>query len=106
MIARYNTLSFIWGVPGLIIQMIGIILRVPNTPVMQQGRLVSSNPFMFNLGLVIILGGTILLLIGFAYYAKAKGRNPWWCLCALLSLIGLIILACLKDRTIEVVKKE
>ena len=47
--------------------------------------------------LVIILG-TALLLVGFAYYAKAKGRSPVWCLVAFLSCIGLIILALLEDR--------
>ncbi len=45
----------------------------------------------------ITLLGTILLIVGFAYYAMAKGRNPAWCLMAFLSLIGLIVLACLPD---------
>ena len=40
-----------------------------------------------------------MVLVGFAYYAKAKGRNPLWCLAAFLSLIGLIILALLKDES-------
>ena len=51
------------------------------------------------MGIAISLLGTVLLLEGFAYYAKAKGRNPAWCLMAFLSIIGLIVLACLKDRT-------
>jgi hypothetical protein len=46
------------------------------------------------------LFGTVLLLVGLAYYAKAKGRNPAWCLFAFLS----IILACLKDKAIDVQK--
>ncbi len=43
--------------------------------------------------------GTIALLIGLAYYARAKGRSSWWCLFAFLSIIGLLVLACLKDHT-------
>jgi hypothetical protein len=56
----------------------------------------SLSPLFGLAGLV----GTALLLAGFAYYAKAKGRHPLWCLFAFLGLIGLIVLACLKDRTL------
>ena len=48
-----------------------------------------------------MLLGTALLLVGFAYYAKAKGRSPAWCLVAFLSCVGLIILALLKDKSAE-----
>jgi len=41
--------------------------------------------------------GTVLFIIGLCYYAKAKGRSGWWGLMGFLSLIGLIVLACLKD---------
>ena len=71
MIARYNNISLLAGVPGIILQVVGNIYKMP---------------------LVMALG-TVLLLIGFAYYAKAKGRNPAWGLMALLSCIGLIVLA-------------
>ena len=43
--------------------------------------------------------GTVLLLVGLAYYAKAKDRSAAWCLFAFLGIIGIIILACLKDKT-------
>jgi hypothetical protein len=49
----------------------------------------------------VMLIGTALLLVGFAYYAKAKGRNPAWCLMAFLSFIGLIVLGILKDMSDE-----
>jgi hypothetical protein len=48
-------------------------------------------------GIGVVLLGTVLLFVGLAYYAMAKGRSPAWCLLALLSLIGLIVLACLPD---------
>ena len=76
MIKRYNNISLLSGVPGLILQIAG---RVINEP-------------------LVMLVGTILLMIGLAYYAKAKGRHPAWCLMGFLSIIGLIVLACLKDH--------
>jgi hypothetical protein len=105
MIARYNTLSFIWGIPGLIIQIAGYILRTSasNTEIVP-GKVVVTNPLMFNLGFAIVLVGTVLFLVGLAYYAKAKGRSPWWCLFAFLSCIGLLVLACLKDHAKQDVK--
>jgi hypothetical protein len=86
MIKEYNNKSLLFGIPGLILQIVGRLFVEPSHPV---------------LGFAITLIGTILLLIGFALYAKAKGRHPAWCLMALLSIIGLIILACLKDKTKE-----
>lgn len=83
MIAKYNNVSLSLGAPGLILQVVGNVLG-------------ASNP---GLGGLLILGGTGLLIAGLAYYAIAKGRSGWWGLCGLLSIIGLIILACLKDRS-------
>ncbi len=75
MIKQYNNISLAVGIPGLIVQLYGRFQGMP---------------------LVSIIG-TVLFMVGLAYYAKAKGRNPAWCLMALLSIIGLIVLACLKD---------
>ena len=54
MISRYNNLSLVIGVPGIILQVAGFVKYGP----------------------VIQVMGTVLLLIGLAYYAKAKGRSP------------------------------
>lgn len=77
MIKKHNNLSLSIGIPGIIIQAYGAIAHIP----------------------IIQLAGTILVLIGFYYYAKAKGRHPAFCLLAFLSIIGLMILACLKDES-------
>ena len=87
MIAEFNRKSFYFGLPGIALQIAGNILAHSTT---------QATSIM---GAVILLIGTILLLTGFVYYAKAKGRHPAWCLVAFLSFIGLIILACLKDKS-------
>jgi hypothetical protein len=79
MIQRLNRISLAWGIPGILLQNGGYFIRQP---------------------LVMVLG-TVLLIVGLAYYAKAKGRSAAWCLMGFLSIIGLIVLACLKDRAKE-----
>ena len=82
MIAKYNNLSLALGAPGIILQIAGNIMGRSNPP-----------------GIIMILVGSGLLVAGLAYYAIAKGRSAWWGLCGFLSIIGLIILAFLEDRT-------
>ncbi|EDL60192.1 hypothetical protein [Gimesia maris] len=69
MIKRYNNLSLAIAIPGLIIQIAGRFI-------MDSGQEA--------LGLVMFIGGTVMLL---------------WYLAGFLSLIGLIILALLKDHS-------
>lgn len=45
--------------------------------------------------------GSISFIIGCYYYAKGKCRSGYWCLLGLLSIVGLVILVCLKDRSRE-----
>ena len=72
---KYNNISLGLGAPGIVLQIWGNIIGQP----------------------IMLILGTILLMIGLAYYAMAKGRNPAWCLMGFLSIIGLIVLGCLKD---------
>jgi hypothetical protein len=83
MIARYNNISLAMGVPGLVIQIAGNIMR--------------QQPSHEAIGSLVLLLGSGLLIAGLAYYAVAKGRNPAWGLVGLLSILGIIVLACLKD---------
>lgn len=86
MIKKYNNKSFCFGIPGIILQ-IG-------------GRFIGGSTMELTaLNGVVILTGTALLIIGLSYYAKAKGRHSAWCLMAFLSIIGLIVLALLKDKS-------
>ncbi|HEX2476979.1 MAG TPA: hypothetical protein VHK01_19655 [Lacipirellulaceae bacterium] len=86
MIKRYNNLSFVFFIPGIILQIIGYVMSENSA---------EQNP----LAVALLLVGTILAIIGFGYYAKAKGRSMAWGLAGFLGLIGLLILAVLKDRS-------
>jgi hypothetical protein len=85
-IQRDNNMSFVLAVLGMVMQVVGYVM-------------VRSQPEFTHLGVLLGISGTILLLVGFAYYAMAKGRNPAWCVMAFLSCLGLIVLACLKDKS-------
>jgi hypothetical protein len=75
MIKKYNNISLAWGGPGILVQIFGKAMNDP----------------------IFVVLGTVLLMIGLAYYAKAKGRSSAWCLLGFLSIFGLIILGLLKD---------
>ena len=75
MIRKYNNISLALGIPGIVAQIAGHLMRQP----------------------LVLIVGTVLLMVGLAYYAKAKGRSPAWCLMGFLSIIGLLVLASLKD---------
>jgi hypothetical protein len=87
MIARYNRLSFVYGVPGIVMQIAGNFMAG-----FGQGALAS-------LGVFFMLFGTVLLMIGLAYYAKAKGQSWAWCAAAFLSILGLLLLLLLQDKS-------
>ena len=51
-----------------------------------------------NFGLLIRLVGSVLFIIGCCYYAKGKGYHGAWGFLGLLSLTGLIVLVCMRDK--------
>ncbi|MAI73184.1 MAG: hypothetical protein CMM01_20075 [Rhodopirellula sp.] len=84
MIKRYNNLSLAIAIPGIALQFVGQFMTGGEQHI---------------LGLLTVLAGTLMVLVGFAYYAKAKGRNPAWCLIGVFSCLGLLIMALLKDNS-------
>lgn len=76
MTREYNRKSFAYGVPGLLLWVIGLFFYPP-----------------------IALIGTVLIIGGIAYYAKSKGRHPLWGLLGLLGIFGFIPLLFFKDYT-------
>lgn len=75
MLRALNRKSLVYGVPGFLIQGIGIVIHP-----------------------AVVLLGTVLLIIGLAYYAKARGHSGFFGLFGLLSWVGILILIVLKDR--------
>jgi len=90
MIASENRKSLLIGGSGIILQTVGWI-AINST----------KDPGTAALYRTVLLVGTVLLIFGLAFYAKAKGRHPAWGLMGLLSLIGIIVLGCLKDLAPE-----
>jgi hypothetical protein len=95
MIAKYNRISLCLGIPGLILQNVGFIAVINYTSTVSPTE--ATPPHILFMQLMCIVG-TVLLLIGLAYYAIAKGQSAIWCLSAFLGIIGLFILSRLKDK--------
>jgi hypothetical protein len=89
MIKRYNNLSFLFFLPGIVAQIAGGILLQNHDP---------SEP-MGILALALMVVGTLLAIAGFGYYALAKGRSPFFGLLGFIGVPGLLLLAVLKDRS-------
>jgi small-conductance mechanosensitive channel len=88
---KNNTLGFLFGVPGLLLQV--------------GGGVVAEFLDMPGFGLIGRLIGLILLAIGLYFVSKYKGRNGAWALLALIGCIGLIVLLVLKDYNLQRIKQ-
>ena len=82
-----NKKSLMLGIPGILLQIVGRVIMTT------QGE-----GAMSLVGVVVALVGTVMLIAGLSWYARAKGHSGWWGLMGLLSIIGLIILAVLPDK--------
>jgi hypothetical protein len=97
-IAKYNRKSLAFGIPGLLLQSGSLVaIAVVNYTSASAGH--PPEEWISNLLSVGYYGGTILLIVGLCEYADAKGRNRLWALLGAVSLVGLVILACLEDKT-------
>lgn len=87
MIAGYNRRGLLFDASGVALQFVGrfAIDRPLEDPTLLGGLCVAL--------------GTVLLAIGLAYDAKAKGRSMTWCLMAFMGIIGVLVLALLEDRS-------
>lgn len=85
MIKHYNNISLAIGVPGLLLQTVAAFYEWPASEQV--------------VGTLLVLAGTAMLLVGLAFYAKAKNQHPVWCLFGLLSIIGVIVLAVLRNKS-------
>ncbi len=81
MIKKYNNISLAVGIPGLIIQILGTFIQISA------------------LSIAVSLVGSIIFIIGLSFYAKAKARHPAWGLLGVLSIVGMIVLALVPDKS-------
>ena len=89
MIKRYYNLSFLFFIPGIVVQIAGANLRSHHE---------LSEPLGI-LAVALLIGGTFLTISGFGYYAKAKGRSWIWGFAGVAGLLGLLVLVMLKDKS-------
>jgi hypothetical protein len=98
MITEQKSKSLAFGIPGLSLQIGCMTLSRILAP--KTGDHSAAPPEWIALSLAIgSLIGVLLLIVGLRYYAKAKGYNPEFGLLGLLSLLGILILAVLPDKT-------
>lgn len=77
---RLNGWSLGLGAPGMLLQML------------------AGTGFLGSYSGVLSFLGLALLLAGLSFYARLRGRSPWFAALGLFSLVGVIILAVLPRR--------
>ena len=93
MIARYKKIGLSLGGLGYVGQLVAVFTSDSHHLLSQEA------------GRYLFILSEVALLVGLAYYAKAKGRSPWFCLFALFVVIGPLVPIFLEDRTKTVEKK-
>lgn len=79
---RMNRNSFLFGVPGIALQM-------------------ASNALEGPLAVAAGIGGIGLMIVGFSFYARMRGRSGWFGLFGIAGLLGLLALIFVSKRCLE-----
>ncbi len=87
---KAKKIGIVCAVPGLLIQLTGMV----TADTIREPEVV----FWADAAHLI---GTIILLVGMGFYSKSKGRSALWALMAILSIVGVIVLAVIKDLTLQ-----
>lgn len=106
MIAKHSRRSLLLGVPGILLQIAGVLVAQS-----QAARPIAVGETRVVWGPSLAALGMLFWTAGLASYAMAKGRSSWWGLFGFLglpglyeeyltalSLLGLVVLALLEDR--------
>src|SRR5262245_14146861 len=81
----------LWG-SGFVVQIAGAVLN--------------SNSDFRGYGSLLRFVGLVMIVCGVTQYAKAKGRNPWWGAFGLFSILGVLVVACLRDYSSNTTKED
>ncbi|CAN5831468.1 hypothetical protein BH09VER1_BH09VER1_47510 [soil metagenome] len=84
---KYNRISLLLGVPGILLQFLPSALVEPG----------HDNDWTS----AALLLGVVLFGTGLSFLAKSKGRSAWWGVLGILSVVGGLIIAILKDRSAD-----
>ena len=85
MIVEYKSKTVSFVVSGLLLQVVG-------------GLIAKAGFLGWLLGGPVALLGSVLLILGCCFYAKAKGYAWWLGLLGLLSCVGFLVLYVLPDQ--------
>jgi len=98
MIAKYKTKAFVWSIPGIVMQALGI------AGMFAKKQATEDLDPAFAAALLFIIG-TALLIFGLYFYTLAKNRRPAWALAGLASLPGFLVIHFLPDNNRAIPKK-
>ena len=110
--STHNIAFLILGITALILIGVGNVLTIRSIGIDERvaesewlsrpdlkGIFVEVQPPMKKeIGIVIAIIGFLLMAVGSAFYAVGRKRSSWFGLLGLLTPIGLLFLAVLKDR--------
>lgn len=100
---RYNLLSFLFGLPGVLClffsNALGGLVSSRSQPSADPRVDAAVGAAWFLMSAVFWIPGILLMCGGLAFAAQAKGRSGTWGIVGVLCLFGLIILAFLKHQT-------
>ncbi len=91
MIAKYKTKAFVWSVPGMIMQGLGIAGMLAEKQATEEMDPVFAAILLFFIG-------TALLVFGLYFYTLAKNQRPAWSLAGLAGLPGFLAVHFLSDN--------
>jgi Ca2+/Na+ antiporter len=83
---------------GVVVFLVGIAVAIVATNNHPHENIWDNNLVLAEVGVIAAIGGWFY---GLWAYVRAKGRSDAWVLMAFLSVVGLIVLLCLKDKQKE-----
>jgi len=89
MIKRHHHIGFALNIPGMILQFAGTYMLRDEG--LEEAQALTA--------LVMVVVGTLLSVMGLAFYAKAKGHSAAYGLLGVMGIFGLIVLGSLKDES-------
>ena len=91
MISKYKTKAFVWSIPGIVMQALGIAGMFAKKQATEDLDPAFAAVLLFFIG-------TAVLMFGLYFYTLAKNLRAAWALAGIASLPGFLILHFLPDN--------